>query len=70
MELKQQKLLDQVLAAKENEEDEIYGHLIDVERELSKYVPITMSVLDETMNLEDMNSGPLVLLREYKRLLG
>ena len=67
LELRQRQLLDQV-AEDADVEDEVYGELLDVERELSKYVPMEMNVLDETYDVEDMNKA-LAALREYRELL-
>lgn len=67
LELKQEQLLVQV-AGNENAEDDVYGALLDVERELSKYVPIEMNALDETYDMEEMDKA-LVALQEYKKLL-
>lgn len=67
LELKQQLLLDQV-ADNPDVKDEVYQELLEVERELSKYVPIEMNALDEMYDMEDMEKA-LAVLREYKELL-
>ena len=59
---------DNTMAGNENAEDDVYGALLDVERELSKYVPIEMNALDETYDMEEMDKA-LVALQEYKKLL-
>ena len=55
-------------AGNEDAEDEVYGELLDTERELSKYVPIEMNALDETYDMEEMDKA-LAALQEYKKLL-
>lgn len=67
LELKQEQLLAQTTGY-EDAEDEAYHELLDVERELSKYVPIEMNVVDEMYDMEDMDKV-LAALREYKKLL-
>ena len=67
LELKQEQLLAQV-AGNEDAEDNVYGELLDVERELSKYVPIEMNAVDETYDMDEMDKA-LAALREYKKLL-
>ena len=67
LELKQRHLLEQV-AENTKTEDEVYGELLDVERELLKYVPCKMNVLDETFDMEHMDKA-LAALQEYKQLL-
>ena len=39
-----------------------------MERELSRYAPIEMNVVDETYNMEEMDKA-IVALQEYKKLL-
>lgn len=67
LELKQEQLLAQI-AGNADVKDEVYGQLLDTERELSKYVPIEMNALDETYDLEEMDKA-LTALQEYKKLL-
>ena len=67
LELKQEQLLART-AGNEDAEDEVYGELLDTERELSKYVPIEMNALDETYDMEEMDKA-LAALQEYKKLL-
>ena len=67
LELKQEQLLAKA-AGNEDAEDAIYGELLDVERELSKHVPIEMNAVDEMYNIEEMDKA-LVALQEYKKLL-
>lgn len=67
LELKQERLLAQT-AGNEDAEDEVYGQLLDAERELSKYAPIEMNALDETYDMEEMDKA-LAALQEYKKLL-
>ena len=67
LELKQEQLLART-AWNEDAEDEVYGELLDTERELSKYVPIEMNALDETYDMEEMDKA-LAALQEYKKLL-
>ena len=67
LELKQEQLLAKA-AGNDDAEDEVYGELLDVERELSKYVPIEMNTVDEIYDMKEMNKA-LAALLEYKKLL-
>ena len=67
LELEQERLLTQI-TGEEDSEDDIYGKLVDMERELSRYAPIEMNVVDETYNMEEMDKA-IVALEEYKKLL-
>lgn len=67
LELEQEQLLAQIVG-NADVKDEVYGQLLDTERELSKYVPIEMNALDETYDLEEMDKA-LTALQEYKKLL-
>lgn len=67
LELKQEQLLAKA-AGNEDAEDEVYGDLLDTERELSKYVPIEMNAVDEIYDMEEMDKA-LAALQEYKKLL-
>ena len=67
LELEQERLLTQI-TGEEDSEDDIYGKLVDTERELSRYAPIEMNVVDETYNMEEMDKA-IVALQEYKKLL-
>lgn len=67
LELKREQLLNQVVENAEIEDD-VYGSLLNVERELAKYVPIEMNMLDETYDMKDMEKA-LAALQEYKNLL-
>lgn len=67
LELKQEQLLARI-AGNADVKDEVYGQLLDTERELSKYVPIEMNALDETYDMEEMDKA-LAALQEYKKLL-
>ncbi|MBD5540973.1 MAG: hypothetical protein HDR00_07220 [Lachnospiraceae bacterium] len=49
-------------------DDKLYGELLDIEHELSKYVPIEMTGIDEAYNMVDMEDA-LKVLKEYKSLL-
>lgn len=67
LELEQERLLTQI-TGEEDSEDDIYGKLVDTERELSRYAPIEMNVVDETYNMGEMDKA-IVALQEYKKLL-
>ena len=42
--------------------------MLDIERELNRYVPIEMTGIDEAYNMESMEDA-LEMLKEYKSLL-
>lgn len=67
LELKQEQLLVKAVGS-EDAEDEMYGNLLDTERELSRYVPIDMNIVDETYDMKEMDKA-LSALQEYKKLL-
>lgn len=49
-------------------DSELYGELLDIERELNKYVPIDITGIDEEYNMGEMEDA-LKVLKEYKSLL-
>lgn len=67
LEIKREQLLDKIVDESEYE-DETYGQLLDVERELSKYVPLEMTEVDREYDMQDMEEI-LEVLKEYKSLL-
>lgn len=68
LELRQQQLLDKIVYSLETE-DNVYGELLEIERELSRYVPISMNIMDEVFDMDDMEKA-LTVLQEYKKILG
>ncbi len=67
LEIRRDQRLDK-LVAESGYDGELYGELLDIERELSKYVPIDMTSIDETYDMSDMEDA-LKMLKEYKDLL-
>ncbi len=67
LELQQEQALNLVIGESKYDE-QTYGKLLDIERELIKYVPIDMNGIDEAYDMEDMEKA-LDALREYKKLL-
>lgn len=67
LELQQEQALNLVIGESKYDEQN-YGKLLDIERELIKYVPIEMNGVDEAYDMEDMEKA-LDALREYKKLL-
>ena len=67
LELQQEQALNLVIGESKYDE-QTYGKLLDIERELIKYVPIEMNGIDEAYDMEDMEKA-LDALREYKKLL-
>lgn len=67
LEIKRNQRLDK-LVAESRYDGELFGELLDIERELSKYVPIEMTSIDETYDMADMEDA-LKMLKEYKDLL-
>lgn len=67
LEIKRDQRLDKLVAASEYD-SELYGELLDIERELSKYVPIEMTAIDKAYDMVDMEDA-LKVLKEYKSLL-
>lgn len=67
LELQQEQALNLVIGESKYDE-QTYGKLLDIERELIKYVPIEMNGIDEAYDMEDMEKA-LEVLREYKKLL-
>ena len=67
LELQQEQALNLVIGESKYDE-QTYGKLLDIERELIKYVPIEMNGVDEAYDMEDMEKA-LDALREYKKLL-
>ena len=47
-------------------DEEAYGRLLDIERELNRYVPIEVTGIDEAYNMESMEDA-LEMLKEYLR---
>lgn len=52
----------------DNGSDEAYANLINIEIELSKFVPLQMNTIDQTFNMQDMDEA-LELLKQYKNFL-
>lgn len=67
LEINRDQILDKLIDGSEYDE-ELYGKLLKTERELSKYVPIEMTGIDEAYDMEDMQEA-LEALKEYKSLL-
>ena len=67
LELRREQLLNQVVENAEAE-DSVYGNLLSVEKELAKYVPIELNMIDEAYDMGDMEKA-LAALQEYKKLL-
>ena len=67
LEIGRDHVLDKIVAGPEYDE-EAYGQLLDIERELNRYVPIEMTGIDEAYNMESMEDA-LEMLKEYKSLL-
>ncbi|MBD5529297.1 MAG: hypothetical protein HDR02_12970 [Lachnospiraceae bacterium] len=67
LEIRRMQVLDKVVDDSEYE-DETYGELLKIEQELSKYVPIEMTGIDQAYDMKSMREG-LEMLREYKSLL-
>ena len=67
LEINRDQILDKLVGGSEYDE-ELYGKLLKTERELSKYVPIEMTGIDEAYDMEDMQEA-LEALKEYKSLL-
>ena len=67
LEIKREQLLDKLVNSSKHE-DEIYGQLLETERELSKYVPLEMTAVDREYDIESMEEI-LEVLKEYKSLL-
>lgn len=67
LEISRDQLLDKLVAESEYD-DGTYGKLLEVERELSRYVPIEMTGVDRAYDMEDMEEA-LEALKEYKSLL-
>lgn len=67
LELQQEQVLQLVIGESKYDE-QTYGKLLDIERELIKYVPIEMNGIDKAYDMEDMDKA-LDALREYKKLL-
>lgn len=67
LEIKREQLLDKLVDSSKHE-DEIYGQLLETERELSKYVPLEMTAVDREYDIESMEEI-LEVLKEYKSLL-
>ncbi len=67
LEIKRDQSLDKVIA-ESGYDGELYGELLDIERELSKYVPIEMTGIDEAYDMADMEDA-LKVLKEYKNIL-
>lgn len=67
LEIKRKQRLDK-LVDEPRYDDELYGELLDIECELSKYVPIEMTGIDEAYNMTNMEDA-LKALKEYKSLL-
>lgn len=67
LEIRRDQRLDK-LVAESGYDGELYGELLDIERELGKYVPIEMTGIDEKYDKADMEDA-LKMLKEYKDLL-
>lgn len=67
LEIERDKILDQIVERVEYD-NELYGLLLNIERELSRYVPIEMTGIDQAYDMESMEEA-LKALKEYKSLL-
>ena len=67
LELKREQTLNRIVKEMKYEDD-TYSQLLETERELSKYVPIGMTAIDEAYNMQSMDEA-LMALKEYKNLL-
>lgn len=67
LEIERDQLLDKMIVGSEYD-NESYGSLLNIERELSRYVPIEMTGVDQAYDMEDMEEA-LEALKEYKSLL-
>lgn len=67
LEIKREQILNKVVEAKEYD-NESYGQLLEIERELSKFVPIEMTAIDEAYDMKNMEEA-LEALKAYKSLL-
>lgn len=67
LEMKRERILDKIVAKSEYD-DETYWQLLDIERELNRYVPIEMTGINQAYNMKDMKEA-LEALKEYKKLL-
>lgn len=67
LEMKRERILDKIVARSEYD-DETYWQLLDIERELNRYVPIEMTGINQAYDMKDMKEA-LEALKEYKKLL-
>ena len=67
LEMKRERILDKIVAKSEYD-DETYWQLLDIERELNRYVPIEMTGINQAYNMKDTKEA-LEALKEYKKLL-
>lgn len=67
LEMKRERILDKIVAKSEYD-DETYWQLLDIERELNRYVPIEMTGINQAYDMKDMKEA-LEALKEYKKLL-
>ena len=67
LEIKREQILNNVVEAKEYD-NESYGQLLEIERELSRFVPIEMTAIDAAYNMKNMEEA-LEALKAYKSLL-
>lgn len=67
LEIARDQILEKIVD-KSGYDDELYGCLLSIERDLNRYVPIEMTGIDDAYDMESMDKA-LEALKEYKSLL-